>query len=79
MTGKDPGPLPQIPPGKRLKGGPADEFAAVVIARYKTDEKTSIRSIAEETGRSYGAIHDILAKAGVLRTPGRYLGGQGKS
>ncbi|MGW3930873.1 helix-turn-helix domain-containing protein [Streptomyces microflavus] len=49
--------LRRIPKGQRLTGEDAKQFATDVVTAYKTQ---SIRSICEETGRSYGAIHHLL-------------------
>ncbi|MEU3147011.1 helix-turn-helix domain-containing protein [Streptomyces sp. NPDC086080] len=54
--------LRRIPKGQRITGKDAALFTAAVIKAYKTK---SIRSICEETGRSYGAIHRLLTTNGV--------------
>jgi hypothetical protein len=48
---------------KLLPGPERDKLAAELKARYEAG--TSIRAIAEGTGRSYGGVHQLLADAGV--------------
>ncbi|MFD4335865.1 helix-turn-helix domain-containing protein [Streptomyces anulatus] len=51
-------------PARRLLPGPErDKVAAELKARY--DAGASIRALAEDTGRSYGGVHRLLADAGV--------------
>ncbi|MFF7644088.1 helix-turn-helix domain-containing protein [Streptomyces canus] len=60
--------MPTIPRGTHLKGAQAAEFSALVVAAYAD---RSIRMICKETGRSYGAIHQVLSGAEVtFRKPG---------
>lgn len=61
--------LRRIPKGRRLTGEAAVRFTEDVIKAYKTK---SIRSICEETGRSYGAIHRLLTTSGVTMRPKGY-------
>ncbi|KUH39755.1 MULTISPECIES: helix-turn-helix domain-containing protein [Streptomyces] len=50
-------------PARRLPPGPdRDEVAADLKEKY--DAGASIRALAEETGRSYGAVHRLLGEAG---------------
>jgi predicted transcriptional regulator len=50
-------------PARRLPPGPdRDELAAGLKKKY--DAGASIRALAEETGRSYGAVHRLLGEAG---------------
>ncbi|MEU1596656.1 helix-turn-helix domain-containing protein [Streptomyces sp. NPDC005708] len=55
-------------PARRLLPGPErDKVAAGLKAEYEAG--TSVRRIAEATGRSYGAVHRLLAEAGVQFRP----------
>lgn len=45
--------------GARITGSTRSSLAADVRRRYESGE--SIRALAEETGRSYGFIHRLLA------------------
>ena len=49
--------------GTRVTGTARDELTKKVIAKYKSG--ASIREIAEDTGRSYGAIHRMVTEADV--------------
>ncbi|WP_127452964.1 helix-turn-helix domain-containing protein [Streptomyces sp. B29(2018)] len=49
---------------RRLALGPDRDKAAADLKK-KYDSGTSIRALAEETGRSYGGVHRLLADAGV--------------
>ncbi|MFJ2629211.1 helix-turn-helix domain-containing protein [Streptomyces sp. NPDC087532] len=60
--------LPRIPKGRQLTGEEAANFARRVIEHY-TLHKTPIRGICRKTGRSYGAIHKLLAKHKVKMRP----------
>ncbi|MEV0263007.1 helix-turn-helix domain-containing protein [Streptomyces sp. NPDC050617] len=60
--------LPRIPPRKWLVGERAEEFATAVARAYK-HRGASIRDIAEESGRSYGAIHRLLSQQKVTLRP----------
>ncbi|MEU3975166.1 helix-turn-helix domain-containing protein [Streptomyces bacillaris] len=64
-TSTGPG-LQRIPKGKRLRGESAAQFTRDVITAYKT---MPIRDICEATGRSYGAIHHLLATNDVAMRP----------
>lgn len=44
-------------------------FRKAVAARYVNDTSVSIRTLCEETGRSYGLIHKTLTKEGVALRP----------
>ncbi|MXM69002.1 hypothetical protein GR925_37830 [Streptomyces sp. HUCO-GS316] len=48
-----------LPPGARQ--------ALAKDLRRKYDAGASIRSLAEETGRSYGFVHRLLSESGSLR------------
>jgi hypothetical protein len=59
-----------IPPG-RLAGDKRTEAAAQLRKRYESDPRATIRSLATETGRSYGLVQQLLAEAGTdLRSRG---------
>lgn len=52
-------------PARRLPPGPErDRLAADLKKKY--DAGASIRALAEETGRSYGAVHRLLGEAGAV-------------
>lgn len=53
--------------GARITGGPREALASDVRKRYESGE--SIRALADETGRSYGFIHRLLADADVPFRP----------
>lgn len=50
-------------PGKRVTGEARTIMAGEVIRAYA--EGKPIRQIAQEQGRSYGAVHRMLSDAGV--------------
>ena len=55
--------------GVRVTGPDRSKLATTLAGRYEAGE--SIRSLAAETGRSYGFIHRILTEMGVtLRSRG---------
>ena len=49
--------------GARVTGPDRSKLATSLAGRYEAGE--SIRSLAAETGRSYGFIHRILTERGV--------------
>lgn len=55
--------------GARLTGDARVMLRADLEYRY-VEQRKPIRVLAAETGRSYGAVHAMLAEAGVLRTKG---------
>lgn len=58
-----------VPKGKRLTGPDLEKLTKEVTKLY--NKKMSIREIAEMTGRSYGAVHRMLAESGTaLRSRG---------
>ncbi len=61
--------LRRVKKGQRLTGECAERFTADVIKAYATK---SIRSISEETDRSYGSIHRLLTTNGVTMRPRGY-------
>ncbi|GAA3199401.1 helix-turn-helix domain-containing protein [Actinocorallia longicatena] len=55
--------------GERLTGDRRDQLAKDLAAKYASGQ--SIRQLAAETGRSYGAVHRLLVDHGVnLRSRG---------
>lgn len=55
--------------GKRISGELREEVSASFAERYQAGE--SIRSLAAESGRSYGFVQGLLKEAGVdLRSRG---------
>ena len=55
--------------GSRITGEGRQDLASQLVQRYQRGE--SIRSMAEDIGRSYGFVHGVLAEAGVeMRTRG---------
>jgi hypothetical protein len=67
-----PAPAPQDPLaiGKwtRLTGDARETFKEAVTRMY-LDERRSIRDIAAQTQRSYGAVHRLLSEANVTFRP----------
>ncbi|HZC73243.1 MAG TPA: helix-turn-helix domain-containing protein [Jatrophihabitans sp.] len=53
--------------GARLVGAEREKFQKKIVSMY--NKKTPIRDIADQTGRSYGAIHRMLSEAGVTFRP----------
>ncbi len=54
----------------RIEGEARTQLGADLAAQY--EQGTSIRSLAESSGRSYGFVHQLLTEAGVtLRPRGR--------
>ncbi|MET7458455.1 helix-turn-helix domain-containing protein [Streptomyces sp. NPDC005574] len=52
-------------PARKLIPGPErDRVAAELKAKYEAG--ASIRALAEESTRSYGGVHQLLADAGVV-------------
>lgn len=49
--------------GSRVTGQTRDKLASDLKKKY--DQGRSIRSLAEETGRSYGFVHRMLTESGV--------------
>ena len=49
--------------GARVTGGDRDKLAGELKQKYTTG--TSIRALAEQTGRSYGFVHRMLTESGV--------------
>lgn len=49
--------------GARITGENRSELASALVRRYEAGE--SIRSIAEDIGRSYGFVHGVLVESNV--------------
>jgi hypothetical protein len=64
--------------GSRVTGSERNSLAADLRGKY--DSGSSIRSLAESTGRSYGFVHRILTESGAaLRGRGGATRGKAKS
>jgi Helix-turn-helix domain len=64
--------------GSRVTGSERNSLAADLRRKY--DSGSSIRSLAESTGRSYGFVHRILTESGAaLRGRGGATRGKPKS
>ena len=64
--------------GSRVTGSERNSLAADLRRKY--DAGSSIRSLAESTGRSYGFVHRILTESGAaLRGRGGATRGKAKS
>lgn len=55
--------MDKIQAGKRIVGDERVAFAQDYIQQYQAG--SSIRAIAEDSGRSYGFVHRVLAENGV--------------
>lgn len=53
----------KLPKGSRITGDSRQDLASSLVERYNRGE--SIRSLADDIGRSYGFVHGVLAEAGV--------------
>ncbi|WP_250445327.1 helix-turn-helix domain-containing protein [Actinotalea sp. C106] len=53
----------KLPKGSRITGEGRQDLTARLVERYSRGE--SIRSMAEDIGRSYGFVHGVLVEAGV--------------
>ncbi|HWS59074.1 MAG TPA: helix-turn-helix domain-containing protein [Actinotalea sp.] len=53
----------KLPKGSRITGEGRSELAASLVERYSRGE--SIRSMAQDLGRSYGFVHGVLVESGV--------------
>ena len=53
----------RLPKGSRIIGAGRKDLAATLVRRYQRGE--SVRSMAEDIGRSYGFVHGVLAESGV--------------
>ncbi|MGW5644859.1 helix-turn-helix domain-containing protein [Saccharopolyspora sp. NPDC003752] len=57
----------KIKTGTRLKPAARERLAHVLRTKY--EKGASIRQLCEESGRSYGIVHRMLAEAGVQFRP----------
>lgn len=53
----------KLPKGSRITGEGRKNLASSLVERYQRGE--SIRSLAEDIGRSYGFVHGVLVESGV--------------
>ena len=53
----------KLPKGSRITGEGRSDLSTSLAARYNRGE--SIRSMADDIGRSYGFVHGVLVEAGV--------------
>jgi hypothetical protein len=68
----------ELKKGARIVGRERDKLAAELRKKY--DHGTSIRALAESTGRSYGFIHRVLVDSGAtLRSRGGATRGKKKA
>lgn len=66
------------PKGARITGAERESLARQYAKRYNAGE--SIRTIAEDAGRSFGFVHGVLKENGVaLRGRGGATRGSGRS
>lgn len=54
--------MAELGKGRRVTGGERDKLTADLRKKYESG--TSIRALAESTGRSYGFVHRILTESG---------------
>ncbi len=55
--------MPQLTKGRRVVGSERDKLATDLKKKYTSG--SSIRELAESTGRSYGFVHRVLSESGV--------------
>lgn len=55
--------MTEIKKGARLTGADRDKLASRLVKKYESG--SSIRALAEETGRSYGFVHRVLTESDV--------------
>lgn len=55
--------MAKLTKGARIGGAERDRLTSTLRTKY--EKGASIRSLAEQTGRSYGFVHQILTDAGV--------------
>jgi predicted transcriptional regulator len=53
----------EIKKGARITGTARDELTVELVRKY--DAGASIRELAEDSGRSYGFVHRVLADADI--------------
>ena len=54
--------MAELKKGSRVTGGDRDKLATDLRKKYEGG--SSIRALAESTGRSYGFVHRILSESG---------------
>lgn len=54
--------MAEVGKGRRVTGSERDKLAGELKKKYEGG--TSIRALAESTGRSYGFVHRILTESG---------------
>jgi Helix-turn-helix domain len=70
-------PVADLGKGRRVTGAERDKLAVELKKKYESG--TSIRTLAESTGRSYGFVHRVLSESGAtLRGRGGATRGKGK-
>lgn len=57
------------PKRRYLKGEERRRVAVALKRRYESDPTATIRSLARETGRSQGAVKDLLWQVGTRMRP----------
>ena len=55
--------MAKLKKGGRITGTDRDKLGSQLVKEY--EKGVSIRALAEETGRSYGFIHQVLSESGV--------------
>jgi predicted transcriptional regulator len=61
--------MAELKKGSRISGAARDKLGSQLVKKY--EKGSSIRALAEETGRSYGFIHRVLSESGAtLRSRG---------
>jgi Helix-turn-helix domain len=61
--------MAELKKGSRITGVARDKLGSQLVRKY--EKGSSVRALAEETGRSYGFIHRVLSESGVtLRSRG---------
>jgi hypothetical protein len=74
---KEDTPVADLGKGRRVTGAERDKLAGELKKKYESG--TSIRTLAESTGRSYGFVHRVLSESGAtLRGRGGATRGKGK-
>ena len=53
----------ELKKGSRFTGAARDNLGSQLAKKY--EKGTSIRALAQQTGRSYGFIHQVLSESGV--------------
>jgi hypothetical protein len=74
---KEDTPVADLGKGRRVTGAERDKLATELKKKYESG--TSIRTLAESTGRSYGFVHRVLSESGTkLRGRGGATRGKAK-